>query len=132
FLFLLVVMPFGPLLAWKRGDLFAAAQRLTLVAGLAVVLAAAALYIMGAGGLLAGAGLFVAIFAIAGALAELAERLALFREPISHSFGRARGQPRAAWGTTLAHAGIGIALLGVVAESGWSVERVAMLKPGER
>jgi cytochrome c-type biogenesis protein CcmF len=132
FLFLLVVMPLGPLLAWKRGDLLAAAQRLTLAAGLAVVLAAVALYVMGGGGLLAAVGLFVAILAIAGALAEIAERLALFREPFSHSLGRARGLPRAAWGSALAHAGIGIALLGVVAESGWSVERVAMLKPGER
>ena len=40
--------------------------------------------------------------------------------------------PRAAWGSAFAHAGIGIALLGVVAESGWSVERVAMLRPGDR
>jgi cytochrome c-type biogenesis protein CcmF len=39
--------------------------------------------------------------------------------------------PRAAFGSTLAHAGIGLALLGVVAASGWSEERIAALKPGE-
>ena len=33
---LLIVMPFGPLLAWKRGDLLAAAQRLTVAAVAAV------------------------------------------------------------------------------------------------
>jgi cytochrome c-type biogenesis protein CcmF len=131
-LFLLLAMPFGPFLAWKRGDLLGAAQRLTFAAAAAVILSAATMYFAGGGGLLAAAGLFIAIFAIAGALAELSERLALFREPLSHSFARARGLPRAAWGSIFAHAGIGIALLGVVAESGWSIERIAMMKPGDR
>ncbi len=34
---LVFAIPFGPLLAWKRGDLLGVAQRLTLAAGLAVV-----------------------------------------------------------------------------------------------
>jgi cytochrome c-type biogenesis protein CcmF len=32
----------------------------------------------------------------------------------------------------LAHAGIGVALLGVVAESGWSEERIVSVEPGDR
>ena len=131
-LFLLVVMPFGPLLAWKRGDLYAAAQRLILAAVAAFIFAAVALYMSGSGSVASAAGLFIAIFAIAGAIAELAERTALFREPLSHSLRRAVGLPRAAYGSALAHAGIGFALLGVVAESGWSTERIVTLKPGDQ
>src|SRR5579872_423476 len=40
---LLMIMPFGPLLGWKRGDLLAAAQRLFAAAALAAVAVAAAL-----------------------------------------------------------------------------------------
>ncbi|MEX0589691.1 MAG: heme lyase CcmF/NrfE family subunit, partial [Xanthobacteraceae bacterium] len=130
-LLLLVVMPAGPLLAWKRGDAYAAAQRLALAAALAAVAAAIALYLSEGGPLLAGIALFVALFAIAGAVTELADRIALFRAPLSHSLVRARGLPRSAFGSAFAHAGIGIALLGVVAESGWSEERIVALKPGE-
>ena len=43
---------------------------------------------------------------------------------------RARGLPRSAWGTALAHAGLGVTLLGLAA-TGWGVERIASVKPGE-
>jgi len=132
FLLLMIAMPAGPLLAWKRGDALAVAQRLTLAAGFAFLCAAAVLVGSARGSLLAAAGLFVGVFAVAGAVVEISDRLALFREPLSHSLARARGTPRAAFGSALAHAGIGIALLGVVAESGWSEERIVALKPGER
>ena len=132
FLLLMIAMPAGPLLAWKRGDAFAVAQRLTFAAGFASLCAAAVLIVSGGGSVLAAAGLFVGVFAVVGAVVEIADLLALFREPFAHSLARARGTPRAAFGSALAHAGIGIALLGVVAESGWSEERIVALKPGER
>jgi cytochrome c-type biogenesis protein CcmF len=128
----LAVMPAGPLLAWKRGDAYAAAQRLAAAVAVSVVVGAVALYVAEGGPLLAALALFIALFAIAGAVTELAERIALFREPIAHSFTRARGLPRSAFGSALAHAGIGIALLGVVSQAGWSTERVVSLKSGDR
>jgi cytochrome c-type biogenesis protein CcmF len=129
---LAVIMPFGPMLAWKRGDLLGAAQRLALAALAALVLAAVTLYSTQGGPLLAAVGLFVAIFAIAGALAELSDRIALFREPLMASFRRAAGLPRSAFGTALAHMGVGITLLGIVSEAGWSEERIVALKSGDR
>lgn len=131
-LLLLVLMPAGPLLAWKRGDALGAAQRLVFAAGISLLAAIVAIYAMGGGGLFAPIGLFIAVFAIAGALTELAERIALFREPLAQSLARARGLPRSAYGTAFAHAGIGLALLGVVAESTWSQERIVALKPGDQ
>jgi cytochrome c-type biogenesis protein CcmF len=42
------------------------------------------------------------------------------------------GLPRSAFGTTLAHLGIGLTLLGIVAEGGWSEERIVALKADDR
>jgi cytochrome c-type biogenesis protein CcmF len=125
-------VPFGPMLAWKRGDLYGAAQRLLLAAALGLIAAAAAIYLARGGSLLAGVGLFVAIFAIAGALSELADRIGLFRESMTGSLARLRGLPRAAFGTALAHMGVGVVLLGVVAEGGWSEEKIAALRANDR
>ena len=71
---LLVAMPFGPLLAWKRGDLLGAAQRLT-AAGIAALIAIAVLWAWTWGGAtLAPLAIGLAVFVIAGALSDLAER----------------------------------------------------------
>lgn len=43
----------------------------------------------------------------------------------------ARGLPRSAWGTAFAHAGLGIALIGIVCETAWGVEKIGAYKPGD-
>jgi cytochrome c-type biogenesis protein CcmF len=39
--------------------------------------------------------------------------------------------PRSAWGAAFAHAGIGIALMGIVCETTWNSEHIAAMKPGD-
>jgi cytochrome c-type biogenesis protein CcmF len=68
---------------------------------------------------------------IAGALTDIAERIALFRVPLKASLARAAGLPRTGWGTALAHIGLGVTLLGVIGESQLGTERIAELKPGQ-
>jgi cytochrome c-type biogenesis protein CcmF len=131
-LLLFALMPAGPLLAWKRGDALGAAQRLAVALAVAAILAAISLYLSGGGPLLACVALFIALFAVAGALTEFADRIALFRTSLSESIARARGLPRSAFGSALAHAGVGIALLGVVAATAWAEERIVALKPGDQ
>jgi cytochrome c-type biogenesis protein CcmF len=53
------------------------------------------------------------------------------RLPLRAAVRRAIGLPRSAWGTALAHFGIGVTLLGIVAATAWSSERLAELKPGQ-
>jgi cytochrome c-type biogenesis protein CcmF len=128
---LLIAVPFGPLLPWKRGDLLAAAQRLT-VAGIAALLAIALLLAWMRGGpVLAPLAIGLAVWVIAGALTDIAERTGLFRIPLSVSLRRARGLPRAAWGTMFAHAGLGVALIGIVCETTWNSEYIATMKPDQ-
>jgi cytochrome c-type biogenesis protein CcmF len=44
---------------------------------------------------------------------------------------RARGLPRATWGTAFAHAGIGVALIGIVCETTWNSEYIGTMKPND-
>ncbi|MGX9430771.1 MULTISPECIES: heme lyase CcmF/NrfE family subunit [Bradyrhizobium] len=128
---LMIAVPFGPLLAWKRGDLLGAAQRLT-AAGIAALIAIAVLWAWTRGGAsFAPLAIGLAVFVVAGALTDLAERLGLFRLPFGTSVQRARGLPRAAWGTAFAHAGVGIALIGIVCETTWNSEYIGTMKPGD-
>lgn len=129
---LLIVMPAGPLLAWKRGDIRGVAERLTFAAAMALVCAAVFLWLAKGGSFYPAVGLLIAFYAIIGALVEFAERLQLFRAPLGISLARAKGLPRSAFGTTIAHIGIGLSLLGIVGEAGWSQERILALKSGDR
>jgi cytochrome c-type biogenesis protein CcmF len=127
----LLVMPFGPLLAWKRGDALRAAQGLTAAFGVAIVGTALVAGFVRGGPTLAPLGVGLALFAIVGAFAEISERAKLFRASPMESLRRARGLPSSAWGGALAHAGIGVTLLGIIGATAWSSEAVVALRPGE-
>jgi cytochrome c-type biogenesis protein CcmF len=126
------VMAIGPMLAWKRGDLAGALGRLKIAALLTVAIVLATLWLRFGGPVLALLGVALGSWAVLGALTELADRIRLFRLPLAASLSRAKGLPRSAWGGTVAHAGLGIALLGMVGSTFWSVERIELLAPGGR
>ena len=130
FIALMLAMAFGPLLAWKRGDLLGAAQRLLAAAILAVVAIAAVFAAVHRGPVLAPFGVGVAVFVMAGAITDIVERTMLLRLPPRAAFRRAVGLPRSAWGTAFAHFGIGVTLLGIVSVTAWTSERIADVKPG--
>jgi cytochrome c-type biogenesis protein CcmF len=128
---LLIALPFGPYLAWKRGDLLGAAQRLLFAAMLAVVVLVIALAAFYRGPLLAPFGLALGVFVMAGAASELASRARLGSVPLAEAWRRLKGQPRSHFGTTLAHFGVGLLVVGVVATSAYREERILVMKPGE-
>jgi cytochrome c-type biogenesis protein CcmF len=128
---LLIAMAFGPQLAWKRGDLYAAAQRLIAALLFALIALAAAFAVEQGGPVLAPFGVGLAVFIMAGAASDVAERVGLLRLPFATTLGRAAGLPRSAWGTAVAHFGVGVTLLGIVGNTQWGSERIVALKPGE-
>jgi len=131
FLPLLCAVPFGPLLAWKRGDLLGAGQRLVAAAAAGLVVAALVLAWTRGGAMFAPLAIGLGIFVIAGSLTDLAERTALFRAPLSTSLRRGWGLPRSSWGTIIAHAGLGFTLIGIVCETTWSTEYIGVMKVGD-
>ena len=131
FAVLLVAVPFGPLLAWKRGDLLGVTQRLLGAAALGVIGIVVTFAVEGGGPVLVPFAFGLAIFVITGAVTDLIERTAFLKVPLGTAFARARGLPRSAWGTALAHIGLGVTLLGIVGETQLGTERIAELKPGQ-
>ena len=128
---LLVAMPYGTLLAWKRGDLLAAMQRLFAAAAVVLLVLVAVLALYRRGPWLAPFGIALGVWVAAGALTEWAARVRLLEIPAMESLRRAARLPRAAYGGMLAHAGIGVSVIGIVATSAWQSEAVLTMKPGE-
>ncbi|HEX8660468.1 MAG TPA: heme lyase CcmF/NrfE family subunit, partial [Brevundimonas sp.] len=126
-----LILPAGPLLAWKRGDLKGVGQRLAVAAGLALLVALAGWMAFEPRKALSAAGIGLGGWLVLGALAEIAERVKLFRVGLPESLRRAGGLPLGAWGTVLAHAGLGVFVLGAVVETGYRVEAARTVAVGE-
>lgn len=128
---ILVAVPFGPLLAWKRGDLLGALQRLYVIAGLAFLAGLVLFYVEHGGPVLAALGLAAGFFLVFGALADLWYRAGVGKVAAGVAWRRLSGLPRSAFGTALAHAGLGITVLGIVAVTTFEGEHITSMKPGE-
>jgi cytochrome c-type biogenesis protein CcmF len=131
FIPLMLAVPFGPLMAWKRGDLLGVAQRLLGAAAIALIGIAVTFAVEGGGPILVPFAIGLALYLLAGAATDLIERTGLLKVPARTALARARGLPRSAWGTALAHAGLAVTLLGIIGETQWGAERIAEVKPGQ-
>ncbi|MFM9941905.1 MAG: heme lyase CcmF/NrfE family subunit [Hyphomicrobiaceae bacterium] len=129
---LLLAMPLGPLLAWKRGDAAAAMERLLWAIGLTMAAAALVLALKSRGPWLAPFALALGVWVIAGSVSELAFRAKAGQAPWPEVWRRLRHLPRASYGSALAHAGVGISVIGIVATSAWQTEKVVAMRPGEK
>jgi cytochrome c-type biogenesis protein CcmF len=128
---LLFAMPFGPLLAWKRGDILGVAQRLMGAFAVGLVTIAIVAAAESEVSVLAPFGIGLALFVMTGALTDIVERVELFRTRLSVVRQRAAGLPRSVWGTAFAHFGIAVTLLGIVSVGTWASERIVGLKPSQ-
>jgi cytochrome c-type biogenesis protein CcmF len=129
FVALMFAMPFGPLLAWKRGDLLGVAQRLMTAFAIGIVTVAITFAVEGGQSVLAPFGVGLALFVMLGALIDLVERTGLFRLPLATVRQRAGGLPRSTWGTAIAHFGIAVSMLGIICAATWGTERIVSVKP---
>jgi len=128
---MVVVMAVGPFLSWKRSDLAGTFPKLYAALGLAVLVALAAWYFHRGGPVLAVVALFAAAWLLFATLAELVDRLELFRTSWRDSLERARKLPRAAYGMTLAHAGLALVIAGATGASLWREEHIQSSFPGD-
>ncbi|TIR25762.1 MAG: heme lyase CcmF/NrfE family subunit [Mesorhizobium sp.] len=128
---LLAIVPFGPLLAWKRGDVIAASQRLMAAFALAIAaMLVTGLFIDGAS-VFAALGVGLAVWLVAGALTDLAVKSGAGSVAPAVMLRRFTGLPRSVFGTALAHLGLGLTLLGIVGTLCFGTERILTMRPGE-
>ncbi|VAW18204.1 Cytochrome c heme lyase subunit CcmF [hydrothermal vent metagenome] len=128
---LLIAIPFGENLAWKRGRLLGAAQRLAAAFGLAIVGTVVVAWVVTEGPAWAPLGIGLSIWLIVGAFTDLAVRIYGKGAGVGAMISRAVGLPRAAWGAALAHAGVGIMVLGIVGITAWRAENILIMEPGQ-
>ena len=128
---LLLAVPFGPLLAWKRGDLAGAAHRLYFAIGASLLVGLGVVFVQTGAPVLAGLGIALGMFLIFGALTDLALRAGIGRVSPSVAWSRLSGLPRSAFGSALGHMGLGVTVIGVVMASVFSTETVVAMKPGD-
>ncbi|MBH9552048.1 heme lyase CcmF/NrfE family subunit [Inhella gelatinilytica] len=127
----LLLMAVGPLVRWKEGESGALLRQLRGVLALALALTASHGALTGAGHLSASAwaGLALAWWVLGGTLFDFASRL---RPQHGQSlFRRWQGLPRSVLAMLVAHAGIGVFIIGVTLVSSLQVERDVPLKVGE-
>ncbi|WP_349360096.1 heme lyase CcmF/NrfE family subunit [Stappia sp.] len=128
---LLIAIPFGPLLAWKRGDLYAVSQRLYVALGVALAGTLVTAWWQGTEKILAALAVGLGVWVIAGAVAEIVSRARFPDVGLAVGFRRLVGLPGSAWGTALGHIGVGVTVLGIVAVTAFQVEKVLTIRPNE-
>ena len=128
---LVIAMALGPVLSWKRGDLWRSFARLKLAFVAALGVAALSLWLDSARDILAAFGMALAVWLFAGTAGELAGRIKLGRVSPAESLRRAFGVPRASYGMTIAHMGMAVAIAGITAASAWQTEVIRHMAPGQ-
>lgn len=105
-------------------------QRLA-VAFAALVAVIALVYALHGGPVGPAIGLGIAAWLFVGAAVELADRIRLFRAPFAESMARLHGLPRSALGTTAAHMGVAVLVVGCIAGTAWRSETIGAMRPGD-
>ncbi|MES2295078.1 MAG: heme lyase CcmF/NrfE family subunit [Pseudomonadota bacterium] len=116
FFALLLLVPFGPRMGWRRGDLKASLRVLAPALGLAGVAALAVLAIASPRTLTGTLAFAVAGWLIGASLLDVVKR---------------KGARASAFAAALAHAGLGVTLMGVAGTTLWRSEALDVVGPGE-
>ena len=127
----LIVMPIGAALPWKRGDLPKAMTRIWPAVLLAFCGGMVFASLRWGGPILAPFAIALSFWAIFGVLADLGERVKLGKAPLRESLRRLANLPRSVWGQAVAHTGFGMTAFGVAAITAWASEDIRTARAGD-
>lgn len=121
------ILPIGAMLPWKRGQLgrTVLALRVPFVLALALAVLAWAMQTGRSG--LGPIGLFLGAWVVFGALTDLWSRT----RRGDNRLGRLSRLPRADWGKTVAHSGLGVTIFAVAGLLAWEQEDIRVVQLGE-
>ena len=114
----------GPFLGWKRAEIWPALMRLRVALAVAVIAGLIAAFAIDSRQTLAAVAFGFGVWLIAGTLVEFTGRL-------QRSRWRWRALPRSSIGMSIAHAALGVVVLGAVGTAAWNSELIKTMKPGD-
>jgi cytochrome c-type biogenesis protein CcmF len=117
FVVLMLLLPFGPRLGWRRGDLKSTLRLLSPALGVALVLALIVFALVAPRSLAVIGAFAIAGWVIAASAIDVAKR--------------GRGAPLSAYASALAHMGLGVTLMGITGTTAWRSEAIDVLAPGQ-
>ena len=117
FVALLILVPFGPQLGWRRGNLRATLRTLTPALGVAAALALIVFAVASPAKLAAMGAFAVGGWVIGASIIDIAKR--------------GSSAPFSASASALAHLGLGITLMGITGTTVWRSEAIDILSPGQ-
>ena len=129
---LLLLMPIGPLLTWKRADLSVLTKRIWIPLALAGVATLAVLIATQRGPWLAPLAVAIGAWTVFGSFKDIAQRINIGKIPAATAWARYKGLPLSAHGAAMAHAGMGLIVIGVVLLTVWKEEHILSMKPGDK
>ena len=125
---LLALVVFGPMLNWKRDAWPALKSRLAIPAAAAGAVALAVLAFGGWKSLVATAAISLSAWLLAGSAAIPLRRWWAGRASLGRTI---RTTPPGVIGLSMAHAGLGLLLLGVAGVTAWQQDKVTTMQPGQ-
>jgi cytochrome c-type biogenesis protein CcmF len=128
---LLLAMVIGPALKWKRDSLGSAMSSLRTAIGVAAAAALLVLAVTFGRNVLAAGFMALAAWIIVGSLVVLARRIKLGTAPLATSIRLAANTPRAFYGLIVAHAGVGLVVVGITGMTAWATEKIELVRPGQ-
>ncbi|MFX1672648.1 heme lyase CcmF/NrfE family subunit [Paraburkholderia sp. A2WS-5] len=122
------LMGLGPLARWKSARVPELAVRLRWAALVSVLTAIVLPWLLGSWRPLVSFGVLLAAWTLTSVAVSVRERLRGLQGPMA---ARLRSVPRATYGMWLAHAGVGVFIVGVTLVKGYEAERDVLLRNGE-
>ncbi|OWU83856.1 cytochrome C biogenesis protein CcmF [Oceanicola sp. 22II-s10i] len=122
-----LTLPFGSMLPWKRAKLGRVTRALVPAAVLAVAVLALSWAMQTGRSALGPVGLMLGTWLVAGAVVDLWSRTGRG----ANRLGRLTRLPRADWGKSVAHAGLGVTMAGVAAMLAWQAEDIRVVQLGD-
>jgi cytochrome c-type biogenesis protein CcmF len=127
---LAIALPLGSMLAWKRATLERTSKALGGWLLLAVALAALAYAVQSGNSALGPIGVALGVWVVGGALADLWMRTG--RDDLGTRLRRLSRLPRADWGKSTAHIGMGVTVFAIAAMLAWETEDIRIADIGDR
>ncbi len=120
-----LLLPIGSTLAWKRGTVSRTVKAMVPAFVLALAVAGLVWSMQTGRTLLGPVGVFLGTWMVAGAVTDIIGRLGRNRD-----WSRLFRLPRADWGKTVAHTGLGITFIGIAGLLAWEQEDIRVAQPG--